>query len=212
MPRAALFDLDGTLVDSAGGMTEALNRLMASQGHAAFTRSEVTLMIGDGAEVLVRRACAARDLPYDPTLLAGFLHDAALGDGGTPVFDGVPEVLRALRDAGWRLGVCTNKPERLAARLLASLGLSPLLDGLGGGDSFPVRKPDPAHPLGVLARMGCDPDGAVLVGDHANDVRAARGAGIAPVFAAWGYGPLAMADGAPIAASPRDLPGLLGPD
>ncbi|WP_376089765.1 HAD family hydrolase [Roseomonas sp. CCTCC AB2023176] len=210
MPRAALFDLDGTLVDSAGGIAAALNRLMTAAGRAAFPRPEVERMIGDGAEVLVRRACAARDLAYGPALLADFLNDEALGDEGAPVFDGVLEVLSALRDAGWRLGVCTNKPERLAVRLLDGLGLSPLLDGIGGGP-FPVRKPDPAHPLGVLARMGCPRDGAVLVGDHANDVLAARGAGIEPIFAAWGYGPPDMADGARVAGAPGDLPGLLGP-
>ena len=83
------------------------------------------------------------------------------------------------------------------------LGLQPLLAAIGGGDSFPVRKPDPAHLLATLEAAGGVPDRAVMAGDHANDVVAARGAGLPCIFAAWGYGPLAMADGATAVA--RDI-------
>jgi phosphoglycolate phosphatase len=80
--------------------------------------------------------------------------------------------------------------------LLLAVGLLPLMRAIGGGDSFPVRKPDPAHLLATLHAAGGDPATAVMVGDHANDVAAARGAGVKCVFVTWGYGPSSMAEGA----------------
>ncbi|HEY8609889.1 MAG TPA: phosphoglycolate phosphatase [Roseomonas sp.] len=210
MDRIALFDLDGTLLDSAPDIHSALDRLMAAHGRPGFGREEVWQMIGDGVAVLVQRACAARNLENSPTLVAEFLTDyeAHAADETRP-FEGIPEVLASLKAAGWRLAVCTNKPEKAARIILDDLGLSPMLDAIGGGDSFPVRKPHPGHPLGLLARMGGEASRAVLIGDHQNDTRAAKAAGIAPVFAAWGYGRPEMAEGAPVAEAPRDLPGVL---
>ena len=210
MDRIALFDLDGTLLDSAPDLHSALDRLMAAHGRPGFAREEVWRMIGDGVAVLVQRACAARNLSPDPGLVAEFLADyeAHAADETRP-FPGIPEVLAELRAEGWRLAVCTNKPERAALIVLDGMGLSPMLEAVGGGDSFPVRKPHPGHPLGLLARMGGEASRAVLIGDHANDIQAARAAGIAAVFAAWGYGTPGMAEGAPVAAAPADLPGVL---
>ncbi|MCR0984694.1 phosphoglycolate phosphatase [Roseomonas populi] len=210
MDRIALFDLDGTLLDSAPDLHSALDRLMAAQGRPGFTRPEVWRMIGDGVAVLVQRACAARNLESTPLLVAEFLADyeAHAADETRP-FPGIPEALAALKAAGWRLAVCTNKPEKAARIVLDDLGLTAVLDDIGGGDSFPVRKPHPGHPLGLLKRMGAAPGRAVLIGDHQNDTRAAKAAGIAPVFAAWGYGTPEMAEGAPVAAMPGDLPALL---
>jgi phosphoglycolate phosphatase len=210
MDRIALFDLDGTLLDSAPDLHSALDRLMARHDRPGFSREEVWRMIGDGVTVLVQRACAARNLAFSPELVADFMADyeAHAADETRP-FPGIPEVLAALRAEGWRLAVCTNKPEKAARIILDDLGLSPLLDGIGGGDSFPVRKPHPGHPLGLLARMGGEASQAVLIGDHQNDTRAAKAAGIAAIFAAWGYGQPEMAEGAPVASAPGDLPGLL---
>jgi phosphoglycolate phosphatase len=210
MDRIALFDLDGTLIDSAPDIHSALDRLMAAHGRPGFTREEVWRMIGDGVAVLVQRACAARSLEPSPALAAEFLADyeAHAADETRP-FPGIPEALAALRAEGWRLAVCTNKPERAARIILDGLGLSPDLEAVGGGDSFPVRKPHPGHPLGLLARMGGEASRAVLIGDHSNDTRSAKAAGIAPVFAAWGYGTPDMAEGAPVVAGPSDLLGVL---
>ena len=122
-------------------------------------------------------------------------------------FPGVPEFLRDRVAEGWRLAVCTNKSEAVARKLLETLGLMHLLSAIGGGDSFPVRKPDPAHLLATLRLAGGDPADAVMVGDHANDVHAAHGAGVKAVFVTWGYGPIAMAAGAEAVA--HDLPALL---
>ena len=112
--------------------------------------------------------------------------------------------MRSLADEGWRLAVCTNKLEVAARSLLGALGLAEYFAAIGGGDSFPVRKPDPAHLLATLQAAGGDAAHAVMAGDHANDVAAARGAGVPCVFAAWGYGLPAMAEGATAVARDFD--------
>ena len=101
-----------------------------------------------------------------------------------------------MRGDGWRLAVCTNKPEGPARAMLQALDLAEYLDAIGGGDSFPVRKPDPAHLLATIAACGGERGASVMVGDHRNDVQAASGAGIPCIFAMWGYGPEAMSEGA----------------
>ena len=154
-PRCAVFDLDGTLVDSAPDIHAALDRLMAAKRLPGFARAEVVGMIGDGVRVLLERAYAARGLLLDE---AGFEHFMA--DYGanaavlTRAFDGIPELLGVLRDAGWQLAVCTNKPEAAARSLLIGLGLDGHFSALGGGDSFPMRKPDPGHLRATLAAAG----------------------------------------------------------
>lgn len=210
MRRTLLLDLDGTLVDSAPDLRTALNRLMAARGLSPFSLAEVTAMVGDGARALVERALAARARPFEPTALDAFLDDytrhAAVE---TRPYAGIEAALDTLGDSGWRLAVCTNKPEAAARELLEALGLARRFAALGGGDSFATRKPDPRHLLETLARAGAGAEGAAMVGDHRNDVAAARAAGLPVVFAGWGYGPAAMADGAPVAATPAELPGLL---
>ena len=211
MPRLAVFDLDGTLVDSAPDIHAALDRLMAARGVAPFARAEVVGMIGDGVRVLVERALAARGLAFDEATLAAFTADyTARAAEATALFPGIAAALDALAAAGWALAVCTNKPAAATAALLGALGLAGRFAAVGGGDSFPVRKPDPGHLLGTLRQAGGDPGRAVMIGDHRNDVLAASGAGLPCLFAGWGYGTAAMAAGAAgIAAKPADLLPLL---
>ncbi|TDH58942.1 HAD family hydrolase [Dankookia rubra] len=211
MPRLAVFDLDGTLVDSAPDIHAALDRLMAGQGRPGFTRPEVTAMIGDGVRVLVERAAAARGIPFSEPLLAGFTADyTARAAEATALFPGIAAALDGLAADGWALAVCTNKPAAATAALLGALGLAGRFAAVGGGDSFPVRKPDPGHLLGTIAEAGGDPARAAMIGDHRNDVAAARGAGLPCLFAGWGYGSLAMAEGAAAtAATPAALLPLL---
>ena len=212
LPRTAVFDLDGTLVDSAPDLHAALDRMMARLGQPGFRRAEVTAMIGDGVRVLVERALAARGLAFDPAALAGFTTDyEANAAAGTRPFAGIPEVLGTLRAAGWRLGLCTNKPAAATAVLLRALDLSQVFHAVMGGDSLAVRKPDPGHLLGTIAAAGGAPARSVMIGDHRNDVMAARGAGLPCIFAAWGYGAPGMAEGAAaVAEHPAALPALLG--
>lgn len=197
MPRTLVLDLDGTLVDTLPDLAAALNRLMASRSLAPFTDAEVAAMVGDGAAALVGRALAARSLPPDPDALAAFLADyGAHAAGASRAFPGVGETLAALAGRGWRLAVCTNKPEAPAHTLLAALGLDHYFAAIGGGDSFPTRKPDPAHLLATVAAAGGSARRALMAGDHRNDVAAAAGAGMPCIFAAWGYGAPGMAAGA----------------
>ena len=210
-PRCAVFDLDGTLVDSAPDIHAALDRLMARRQLAGFARAEVVGMIGDGVRVLLERAHAARAIALDEASFEHFMADYEANAAVlTQPFAGIPELLGALSDAGWRLAVCTNKPEAAARVLLSRLGLNHHFSALGGGDSFPMRKPDPGHLRATLAAAGAAPDQAVMIGDHANDMLAARGAGVRAIFAGWGYGPQSMAGNAPIALDVPALRALLG--
>jgi phosphoglycolate phosphatase len=173
--RCAVFDLDGTLVDSAPDIHAALDRLMARRRLPGFARAEVVGMIGDGVRVLLERACAARGIALDEESFDHFMADYEANAAVlTQPFVGIPELLRGLGDAGWRLAVCTNKPEAAARVLLAGLGLDRHFSALGGGDSFPMRKPDPGHLRATLAAAGAAPEQAVMIGDHANDMLAAR--------------------------------------
>jgi phosphoglycolate phosphatase len=194
--RTLLLDLDGTLADTVPDLAAALNRLMRARGLPDFSRREVAAMVGDGMAVLVARAFAAVGRDPDATALADMFADygsqVAVESKLYP--DALP-VLSGLASRGWRLAVCTNKPEHAARSLLEALGVLPLLSTVGGGDSFPTRKPDPEHLLATLARTGGHVEAAVMLGDHHNDVIAARGAGIPSIFAAWGYGAIEMAEG-----------------
>ncbi len=195
-PPTLVLDLDGTLVDSVPDLAAALTRLMAARNLPGFAPPEVTSMVGDGVKALVERACAARDTPADAHTVAAFTADYQRNAAVlTRPYPGAETVLSLLRQNGWRIAICTNKPEVAARRLLAALGLDHYLDAIGGGDSYPTRKPDPAHLLATLEAAGGEPGAAIMVGDHANDVAAAHGAGIPCIFAGWGYGRPDMATG-----------------
>lgn len=197
MPRTLLLDLDGTLVDTVPDLESALNRLMASRDLAPFGRTDVAAMVGDGVPALIGKAFAARGGAPDAAAVADFIADyeAHVAEASRS-YPGVNETVARLAARGWGMAVCTNKPERAARTLLEAVGLSELLTAVGGGDSFPFRKPDPAHVLATLAMVAGRADAAVLVGDHRNDVVAASGAGVACIFAAWGYGGVGMEKGA----------------
>ena len=216
-PPAAtlLLDLDGTLVDSAPDLAACLNRRLAARGLAPVALAEVVGMIGDGVGALLQRGFAARGMVPDAAALPDFMADYAahLADATRP-YPGAAAALAALAGAGWRIGVCTNKPEALARDVLAATGLLPTIAAIGGGDSFPVRKPDPGHVRATLARAGGDPARAVMAGDHRNDILAAHGAGLPSVFASWGYGTPEMSAGATAVAGsfdalPQIVAGLL---
>lgn len=197
MRRTLVLDLDGTLVDSVPDLAAALNRAMAARELAGFSYPDTALMVGDGARALYARACAARGAAFDEPGFEAFLADyTAHAAVESRAFPGAVEAMRLMQGDGWRFAVCTNKPAAATHALLDALGLAPWFAAVGGGDSFPVRKPDPAHLLMTLAAAGGTPGAAVMVGDHRNDVLAAAGAGLPCIFAGWGYGPAAMADGA----------------
>jgi phosphoglycolate phosphatase len=189
---AVVFDLDGTLVDTAPDLHAHLNEMLADLGRPGLALDEVRPMIGDGARMLLRRG-----LDESGGMPAGVDLEALFGEflrrytarplrfGET--FDGVPHALQALKGAGIKLGICTNKPQAPTDRLLAELDLARHFPVVIGGDSLPVRKPDPGHLQAVLDRLGAEPGRAVLVGDSANDVSAAAAIGMPCVLVSFGY-------------------------
>lgn len=206
-----LIDLDGTLVDSLPAIARALNEVLVARGLAPLAPREVARLVGDGVAVLVRRAFAHYQAEADEPALAAFraAYDAD-PITGCALYPGAAETLAALAAAGWRLALCTNKPGQPARRMIEAFGLGERFAAIGAGDSFPYRKPDPRHLLATLAAAGGEPGHAVMLGDHANDVAAATGAGVAAIFAAWGYGAPEMAAGsAAIAADFPAVPQLL---
>ncbi len=211
MSRTLLLDLDGTLVDSVPDLLASCNRIMAARGLAPFAMPEVTAMVGDGAPALVRKIMEARGRVATPKDLEDLLADyIAHGAALTRPYPGALDAMDRLAADGWRLAICTNKPVSAARALLSELGLLPRFAAIGGGDSYPARKPDPSHLLATLAAAGGTPDQAVMLGDHHNDVAAASAAGIPCIFAAWGYGPLAMAAAAAVAHAFEQVPALAG--
>ncbi|TLU72566.1 HAD-IA family hydrolase [Lichenicoccus roseus] len=198
-PRLVVFDLDGTLVDTLDDLTACANRLLGRLGaDRRLVAGEVRPMVGDGVPALVRRVLRRAGLAEvdETAAIAGFATDyEQRAAEASRAYPGATETLDALRRDGWRLAVCTNKPEAAARHLLTALGMADYLDAIGGGDSFPARKPDPAHLLGTIEQAGGVPARSVMVGDHRNDIEAARGAGVASIFAGWGFGSEAMAQG-----------------
>ena len=209
--RTLLFDLDGTLVNSVPDLTTALNTVVARDGLAPFAEAEVARMVGDGVRVLLERGFSARGATPDAEAQQRFMavYGAHVADDSRP-YPHVAETLRSLAEAGWRMAVCTNKPEALARKLLETLGLLGFFAAVAGGDSYPTRKPDPAHVTATLAAAGDSGAGAIMIGDHHNDISAATGAGLPCIYAAWGYGGPDMGAGAAAVANDfSEIPALV---
>ena len=185
---------------------------MVARDLAPFSAAETATMVGDGVAALVVRAFAARGQVADAQAVTAYAADyGARYAVASRLYPDVPETLAQLDAAGWRLAVCTNKPEATARALLDALGIGTRFAAVGGGDSFPVRKPDPAHLLATLAAAGGTAGRAVMAGDHANDLAAARGAKMPGIFAAWGYGSPETGRAACVVAHRfADLPALAG--
>jgi phosphoglycolate phosphatase len=211
---AVIFDLDGTLVDSAPDLAAAANALLAEHALPPLKTDEIAAMVGDGVAKLVERALVARQSSGAPLAdaVARFMafyerHPATL----TRVYPGVPGGLRRLRAAGLRLALCTNKPERVTHLILDRLDLAGFFSTVVTGDSLRARKPDPAPLRRALTKLEVEPGAAVMVGDHVNDVRAAVAAGVRTIFARYGYGRAALGTAAPAAVIDHfsDLPEAL---
>jgi phosphoglycolate phosphatase len=180
-----VFDLDGTLIDSVGDLATAASELVTGLGGRPLAQSEVALLVGDGAAVLVRRALSAAGIdPETPGALPRFLeiYQRRLLETTVP-YPGIEDMLvMAMRRA--RLAVLTNKPLAPARRILDGLGLSGYFDEIIGGDSDHGRKPDPAG----LRSLGHDTTHLVLVGDSPIDDATATAAGSVFVWARYGFG------------------------
>lgn len=220
--RAVLFDLDGTLLDTANDIALALTRSLADHGLPAPGADLVRTMIGRGAPMLIERACAACGITADAALkerlLAGFFdHYGRLQDADEYVaepYPGVMETLPQLQARGLPLGLVTNKQERFAKALLRMRGMAPWFGVVCGGDTCERRKPDPQPLLWAAGQLGVPPAQTLMVGDSVNDVTAARAAGMPVVCMTYGYNEGREVRELPAAAfldSLAELPALLQP-
>jgi len=189
-PCLIVFDLDGTLIDSAADLAAAINRMLADFGCEPLGTAEVRRMIGDGVAMLVARALAARRCEQTDAALAAAVfmrHYESDATSLTTAFPGVPEALQALRAAGLPLAVCTNKPERITAGILEELGLAGYFSRVIGGDSLPFRKPDPRVLSTLVEAFAAAPQNSLLVGDSEVDAATAAAAGVPFVLMKHGY-------------------------
>lgn len=191
-PRAILFDLDGTLIDSAPDLHASVNILLARRGLGPLSLPDVVGMIGNGVKKLVERAFFAVGEPLDAEGLERE-HDAMIGIYGdhltvlTVLTPGVIDLLDELRARGIRMAVVTNKPQMPTEAILDHFGLSPYLGAVLGGDSVVEKKPAPDMVFAALDRLGVPLGDAVMVGDSLADVGCARAAGIPVVVRRGGY-------------------------
>jgi phosphoglycolate phosphatase len=190
--RFFLFDLDGTLVDSAPDIARALNATLDEAGLPKLSAAEVTSYVGDGAQKLIERSLPAKvEAPVDvPALVERFKrHYAASICVDSRAYPGVLPTLATLAKRGVHLAVLTNKSGDLARALLGALGMAALIaDLVGDGDGFP-RKPAPDGALAMLARAAVEPERAWVIGDGLPDLRLARALGCRVAAVAWGYTP-----------------------
>jgi phosphoglycolate phosphatase len=193
--QGVLFDLDGTLLDTASDIAYALNSALKERGMAAFPVAEVILMVGRGSPVLIERAIAARGKTFSEAeraaILERFFHyygeREETGESEASPYPGAAQALRRLHEAGVRVAVVTNKHHRFASALMKGLGLWPWIDLIVGGDTCERRKPDPQPLLHACESLGIMAFGALMVGDSINDVTAARAAHIPVICVPYGY-------------------------
>lgn len=184
---AVIFDLDGTLIDSAPDIHAAVNEVMADEGHDEFALHEIIRFIGNGLGHLVELVMQARgiEMSAHEALSARVLEAYnAVDSRHSQMFEGVTDALQALKAAGYRLGVCTNKRHGAALHVLESYGLLGLFEVVIGEGSVSTRKPDPAPLEAAIEQLGAP---AVFVGDSEVDEETARRAGVPFVFFTEGY-------------------------
>jgi phosphoglycolate phosphatase len=191
--RAAIVDLDGTMLDTVPDFEAALNGMRAELGLGPITQAQIKPMVGKGSEKLIRDVlsldfdAAQVEQRFDAAMAAYQHHYLAINGHHSKLYDGVPEGLAALRGLGLRLACVTNKPIAFALPLLAQKDLAPHFELVYGGDSLPRKKPDPLPLLQVCTDFDLSPQQVVAIGDSSNDAEAARAAGCPVLTVPYGY-------------------------
>lgn len=200
--RAVIFDLDGTLVDTAPDLMRATNHVLASMGRRAISLDEVRVFVGHGARALITRGLAATgglppgfdvEPPYREFVAYYTDHICE----GSTVFPGLVALLDRLKAAGVGLGVCTNKLEGLSVKLLEALDMRRYFGSVIGPDTLGISKPDPRPFAEAVNRLGLDCPAAIMVGDSETDILTARAAKVPVLAVPFGYTPRPVAEFAP---------------
>lgn len=208
-----VFDLDGTLVDTAPDLISALNHVMAREGLAPVPLESARKMIGQGARRLIERGLEADDRQMTPAEITRLTDDFIayyadhIADESRP-FDGLIAALDTLQAQGYRFAVCTNKLEWLSKRLIDKLGLTHRFAAICGADTFGVSKPDPVILQQTVAKAGGTMSAVVMVGDAGPDVGVAQRANVPVIGVSFGYTDVPIAELKPniVIDHFRDLP------
>lgn len=198
--KGVVFDLDGTLIDSAPDLHAALNRELAKAGRDAVTLEQVKSWVGDGVSKLIERAYGATGrVPEGADLdaaIESYLKDyEANSTVLTHAYPGAEAALKALHADGLALGLCTNKPQAATREVLRGLGLETFFDAIVGGDVLDgIRKPDPRHLLAVVDALGLEAGGTLFIGDSPADIGAAKAARLPVVAVSFGYPKMPVAE------------------
>ncbi len=200
--EAVVFDLDGTLVDTAPDLMAATNHVLSLLRRRPITMPEVRSFVGRGARVLIERGVAATGDAIDDASLT-YYHREFLRhyEGHTAdrseIFPGAVALLTRLAESGIKAGVCTNKPEGLSRQLLDALDLSRLVGAIVGPDTIGIGKPDAAPYLETVKRLGVPAKNSILVGDSETDILTARAAQVPVIAVTFGYTPRPVAEYGP---------------
>lgn len=189
--RTVIFDLDGTLADTSADLLAAANRAFAQKGHPAPLDQGDALTAFHGGRAMLRLGAARLNLNWSeaeidsgyPVLLEAYEAEIARH---TRLYPGAIEAIEGLKRAGHRVGICTNKPDHLAEKLLAELGVRKMFDAMVGANTLPVRKPDPAPLMLAIERLGGDPAHACLIGDTETDRKTGLAANVPVVLVTFG--------------------------
>jgi len=189
---AVVFDLDGTLADTARDIHASLVRALAERGLPPVDLDSTRLMIGGGPQLLVERALDRLGVRTDARLVAGIVDGfhadyLANGDRYAKLYDGAEPTLRQLHTSGMRIGMCSNKPHDLCRMLARSFNIERYIDEILGSTPGMPKKPDPAPLLAITERLGVAPADTLYVGDSEADVKAARAAGLPVMLVSYGY-------------------------
>jgi phosphoglycolate phosphatase len=190
--KAVIFDLDGTLVDTAPDLWRATNHVLAQAGRGEVSLDQVRAFVGFGARKLIARGFAATGGPHDDRDIESLYEKFVAYYGaniatGSMLFPGCLALLDRLRAEGIGLGICTNKLEGLSVKLIEALGVTSYFGAIVGPDTIGIAKPDPAPYREALRRMGGETARSVLIGDSETDVLTARAAGVPVIGVTFGY-------------------------